>query len=152
MPAEWHYSAPVLGVHPWKLTDLYYRPDVEVVGDLGQALAELQRNFRARWQADSGRVAKERAQTSILVEAPGLSPHEVVLAVRKAAPPGVITTVDAGAHMLVVMPLWPVEEPNRLLISNGLATMGFACIRRSRRHWLVATNRCSASSATGVSA
>ena len=24
------------------------------------------------------------------------------------------------------MPLWPADEPNRLLISNGLATMGFA--------------------------
>jgi acetolactate synthase-1/2/3 large subunit len=28
--------------------------------------------------------------------------------------------------MLVAMPLWPVDEPHRLLISSGLATMGFA--------------------------
>ena len=36
------------------------------------------------------------------------------------------TTVDAGAHFLAVMPLWEVDEPKRLLISNGLATMGYA--------------------------
>ncbi|MEZ5237208.1 MAG: thiamine pyrophosphate-dependent enzyme [Acidimicrobiales bacterium] len=43
-----------------------------------------------------------------------------------AAPPDVTVTVDAGAHFLAVMPYWPVREPLGLLISNGLATMGFA--------------------------
>ena len=37
-----------------------------------------------------------------------------------------VTTVDAGAHFLAVMPRWPVSLPFDLLISNGLATMGFA--------------------------
>ena len=40
-------------------------------------------------------------------------------------PPASIT-VDAGAHFLAVMPLVPVANPHQLLISNGLATMGFA--------------------------
>ena len=35
-------------------------------------------------------------------------------------------TVDAGAHFLAIMPFWPAAAPLRLLISNGLATMGFA--------------------------
>ena len=35
-------------------------------------------------------------------------------------------TVDAGAHMFPATMLWPVSEPNGLLISNGLSTMGFA--------------------------
>jgi len=35
-------------------------------------------------------------------------------------------TVDAGAFMLPVMGLWPALEPSGVLISNGLATMGFA--------------------------
>ena len=43
-----------------------------------------------------------------------------------ALPETITTTVDAGAHFLAVMPLWPVSEPFRLLISNGLATMAFA--------------------------
>jgi acetolactate synthase-1/2/3 large subunit len=40
--------------------------------------------------------------------------------------PAAIATVDAGAHMLVAMPMWRVEEPGSVLISNGLATMGFS--------------------------
>jgi acetolactate synthase I/II/III large subunit len=35
-------------------------------------------------------------------------------------------TVDAGAHMLAVMPAWPAVRPHQVLISNGLATMGYA--------------------------
>ena len=34
--------------------------------------------------------------------------------------------VDAGAHMFPATMLWPVREPNGMLISNGLSTMGFA--------------------------
>ena len=45
---------------------------------------------------------------------------------RDAAPPGTVATVDAGAHFLAVMPFWPADAPGDLLISNGLATMGFA--------------------------
>ena len=59
--------------------------------------------------------------------APGaLAPQQVAAAVRARTPAGTIATVDAGAHMLAVMPLWEVDEPGRLLISSGLATMGFA--------------------------
>ena len=56
----------------------------------------------------------------------GLAPHEVVDAARARAPAGTIATVDSGAHMLVAMPLWEVDEPGEALISSGLATMGFA--------------------------
>ena len=55
-----------------------------------------------------------------------MSPHDVVRAVRRALPPETIATVDAGAHMLVAMPLFEVDEPRRCLISSGLATMGFS--------------------------
>ncbi|HXZ70764.1 MAG TPA: thiamine pyrophosphate-dependent enzyme, partial [Streptosporangiaceae bacterium] len=34
--------------------------------------------------------------------------------------------MDAGAHMLVAMPLWEVPGPRMLLTSSGLATMGYA--------------------------
>jgi acetolactate synthase-1/2/3 large subunit len=55
-----------------------------------------------------------------------LAPHEVVDLTRELAPAGTIATVDSGAHMLVAMPLWKVDEPGEALISSGLATMGFA--------------------------
>jgi acetolactate synthase-1/2/3 large subunit len=46
--------------------------------------------------------------------------------VRAAAAADSVATVDAGAHMLVAMPLWKTEEPGQVLISSGLATMGYS--------------------------
>jgi acetolactate synthase-1/2/3 large subunit len=49
-----------------------------------------------------------------------------VAVARTLAPAGTVATVDAGAHMLAAVPMWEVDEPGELLISSGLATMGFA--------------------------
>jgi acetolactate synthase-1/2/3 large subunit len=49
----------------------------------------------------------------------------VQIAARRLAPI-VRVTIDAGAHMFPATMLWPVSEPNGMLISNGLSTMGFA--------------------------
>src|SRR5262249_58651388 len=48
------------------------------------------------------------------------------IAAQKLAPSAARVTVDAGAHMFPATMLWPVLEPNQMLISNGLSTMGFA--------------------------
>ena len=82
------------------------------------------------WPPDAGRAAKTDAAArlaSAAVASPGrLAPQQVVATVRACTPPETIATVDAGAHMLVAMPLWEVPEPRRLLVSSGLATMGYA--------------------------
>ena len=54
-----------------------------------------------------------------------MTPARVVETAASAAR-GVRVTVDAGAHMFPATMLWPVDEPNGMLISNGLSTMGFA--------------------------
>ena len=86
----------------------------------------------SRWTAPAGsepgadyrRATLERVEIAGTGE--GMSPHDVVRAVRRALPPEAIATVDAGAHMLVAMPLFEIDEPRRCLISSGLATMGFS--------------------------
>ena len=50
----------------------------------------------------------------------------MIHAVAAAAPANARITVDAGAHMLSAMALWPAQVPFDVLISNGLSTMGFA--------------------------
>ncbi|HEY2270261.1 MAG TPA: thiamine pyrophosphate-dependent enzyme, partial [Streptosporangiaceae bacterium] len=104
------------------------------------------------WAADAGRAVKEDAARRLVAAATApaaaapaaatststavtatpdgaygrLAPQQVVRTVRAGTPAETIATVDAGAHMLVAMPLWEVPEPGRLLISSGLATMGYA--------------------------
>jgi acetolactate synthase I/II/III large subunit len=82
------------------------------------------------WSPGAGRAAKTDGAARLAaaaVASPGLlAPQQVVATVRACTPPQTIATVDAGAHMLVAMPLWEVPEPHRLLVSSGLATMGYA--------------------------
>ena len=51
---------------------------------------------------------------------------QVVETVQAQAPDDAIVAVDAGAHMFPATSFWRSRAPGRFLISNGLATMGFA--------------------------
>src|SRR5439155_6986635 len=62
----------------------------------------------------------------ISAAAAGLSAQRVVEVAADRFAPLARVTIDAGAHMFPATLLWPVAEPNDMLISNGLSTMGFA--------------------------
>lgn len=126
IPARWSYEAPVVALHPWAIRDRYFEPAVEVVGAIDVAIRALGGAVESTWEPDAGRRAREHAQRLVQVATRGTAPHDVVAAVAAARPHGTVATVDAGAHMLVVVPLWPADAPYDLLISNGLATMGYA--------------------------
>ena len=109
----------------------YFTGAAELTAPLPAALSLLAAHRgRNQWPAAAGRAVKADIVARLrgaAIAAPGLlSPQDVVATVRAHTPPETIATVDAGAHMLVAMPLWEVEEPHRLLISSGLATMGYA--------------------------
>ena len=100
-------------------------PIAEALGVLAAGPSET-----IEWPPDAGRAAKAdaaRRLAAAATAAPGrLAPQQVVATARACAPPETIATVDAGAHMLVAMPLWEVPGPRLLLTSSGLATMGYA--------------------------
>jgi acetolactate synthase I/II/III large subunit len=134
IPAAWDYRAPALLVTEYPAGSAgYFTVGTELVGPLQEAIAVLAAHARqagSGWPAGAGRAAK-RAATGRLLEAatsaPGsLAPQDVVTTARAHAPHAAVATVDSGAHMLAVMPLWLADEPRRLLISSGLATMGYA--------------------------
>lgn len=122
----WPYRTPVLAVNTRPLTDHYYPAAAEVTGLLDAALAGLRGSFTARWPAGAGPAAAARVRGDLYAEGPGFTPFELMEAVAEAGPEDPVATVDAGAHFLVIMPFWKVSRPFDLLISNGLATMGFA--------------------------
>ena len=132
IPAAWDYLAPTVLV-----TDVpagsaaYFTGGIELIAPLPAAIGALAAHpGRHSWPEAAGAAAKTAAAGRLRRAAtagPGqLTPQDIAITVRAHTPPGTIATVDAGAHMLVAMPLWPVDEPHRLLISSGLATMGFA--------------------------
>jgi len=132
IPAPWDYPAPTFLATEYPAGSAgYFTGGTEIVTPLpatAQVLAA--HRTRHRWPEAAGRTAKQDVTDRlgwVAVAAPGrLTPQDVVTTARAAAPAQAIATVDSGAHMLAVMPLWPVDEPQRLLISSGLATMGYA--------------------------
>ena len=140
IPRRWSYTAPVLSLARGPSSDprlravgggAYFTPALEVVGDLGTILEDLaprimRRDVKADWDvAEVDRVRRERA-AALEVPVPGLAPHRVAQIARELTAAGSIATVDAGAHMFQTTTYWHALEPGELLISNGLATMGFA--------------------------
>ena len=133
IPGAWPYAAPVLLLGTWEVDDSTFFGDrvvAEVFGDLPAILDDLAREVTTEWPEAAGRQHRRAADCRLLAAVPavpaGLTPQQVVTVARQVAPAGTIATVDAGAHMLVAVPLWEVDEPGELLVSSGLATMGFA--------------------------
>jgi acetolactate synthase I/II/III large subunit len=124
MPGRWSYEPPVILISRRPLPMGYFPEGTPaVVGDAPALAADLLRETSPTWQPDAGRTFRESETLALAVEVAGLDPADVV---RTFAAGHSRATVDAGAHFLVAMPLWPATEPGQVLISNGLATMGFA--------------------------
>jgi acetolactate synthase I/II/III large subunit len=137
IPAAWDYAATTLLVTEYPAgsagPDGYFTGGTELVVPLAAAIRVLAAHARragSGWAAAAGRAARQAVTGRLMRAAAGapgaLTPQQVVATARAHVPADAIATVDSGAHMLAVMPLWPVDEPRRLLISSGLATMGFA--------------------------
>jgi len=132
IPAAWDYAAPTILVSEPGAVPAggYFTGATALTAPLAAAAGLLAAGPPHDWPAAAGRAARAdavRRLGSIATAAPGrLAPLQVAASVRAHTPPETIATVDAGAHMLVAMPLWEVDEPRRLLVSSGLATMGYA--------------------------
>ncbi len=127
IPAPWTSKAPVVSLSPYPTTDPYLPIDTEIVGDLDLVLGEV--SERPRAQSPAGTLASVHRQSlldRVREQNQGFAPTDLVDTLIDDLPPNLVTTVDAGAHFLAIMPLWPVDAPDELLISNGLATMGSA--------------------------
>jgi len=131
-PAAWNGDGKKRIIHldsrPAEI-DGCYIPEVELVGDLSDTLGALADELPAG-QVPAYTTRLRLAVVTELrapVERPGvLSPQSTIGALRAAMAPDDILISDVGAHKLWLGRLFPVYEPNTVIISNGFATMGIA--------------------------
>lgn len=107
-----------------------YVPVVELVGDVADTLSRLeplleQRSDEVYHRQLKNYVAGEQEQHSSN-SGSLITPQKVVYEMRQALRPNDILISDVGAHKLWIARMYPAYEPNTVLISNGLAAMGFA--------------------------
>jgi acetolactate synthase I/II/III large subunit len=148
----WPYAIPVLDIGYTRHPVHYVKPAHGVYGDLRRSLGAIHPSGAgSRWRRIEIRELRAQTQGSLAYtgSGSGLTPQQVVTAAALAArglPRWPRATVDAGAHMFSATAFWPCARANDLLISNGLATMGFAlpaaiasALHDPRRHTIAFT-------------
>ena len=133
IPAAWVYDAPVVLLSGWPIDDSSFfghHLAADVVGPPADLVEQVLAVLHTDWLPETGQAFRRQSEEELRGAVPAiptaLTPQEVVEVANGAAAAGTIATVDAGAHMLVAVPLWSTDAPGELLISSGLATMGFA--------------------------
>ena len=136
LPRPWTYAQPVLSIASWRMADDHVPFRLQQVGHVDLAIDELTRKLnRTDWDSKSLRRSVDATREAIRqagTERPAgpgsakLTAQDVVVSAAAQFAGRARVTVDAGAHMLPATVLWPISEPNELLMSNGLSTMGFA--------------------------
>ncbi len=117
--------------------DYHYTVDVDVVGDIADALwqinMELERNHAARlplqnidsWQKLRNTILQDFAMEKDDTTFP-MKPQKVLWDVREFLGAGDYLLSDVGAHKMWISRYYQCHEANTCLISNGFCSMGFA--------------------------
>jgi acetolactate synthase-1/2/3 large subunit len=127
IPRPWTYDQTIVHIGPASVAGHHVPFAAQLVTDIpsGMQLAgELLP--RSAWDLDEIHRTLVAQRHRLCPRSDRLAAHRVVQIAADAAASRARVTVDAGAHMFPATMLWPVAEPNGMLISNGLSTMGFA--------------------------
>ncbi|MBS1849149.1 MAG: acetolactate synthase large subunit [Actinobacteria bacterium] len=115
------------------------QPDVPIVGDCRQVIAELTHVIREL--GDQGTTAPDRSPWKSTISGwqerypiayephvagDALKPQAVVESLHAAAPDGTILVSGVGQHQMWCSQYWGFEEPYTWVNSGGAGTMGFA--------------------------
>ena len=121
----WPYAAP-LALRACDAGAGYGAPKAVWVGDLALAVAWLAERLPQRPATDV-RAHREGALAALRIASDSpLTAWRIVEVLGEELPADTVAAVDAGAHMFAATWFWRAVQPRRFLISNGLATMGFA--------------------------
>jgi acetolactate synthase-1/2/3 large subunit len=110
--------------------DSFYQPVVEVVADVREALELL--NDMVKGEKDPSpylelrRLILEDLEEGAEDQTFPLKPQHILRELRARMGREDILISDVGTHKLWIARTFPAYEPNTVLISNGLAAMGFA--------------------------
>jgi acetolactate synthase-1/2/3 large subunit len=128
IPRPWIRRQPIVSCNPWRVEDAHIPFAAQFVAPIPEAVELIDTAVSASdWSAGRVRELVADQKRRLSVPGAGLTAQRVVeVAAERLAPIVSRVTVDAGAHMFPATMLWPVGEPNDMLISNGLSTMGFA--------------------------
>jgi acetolactate synthase I/II/III large subunit len=133
LPKEWNQKAlPILHIDalPAEM-DEYYPVKVELVGSLNQTLQALNKHdLPAKSWAPMGNL-KNQIKQAYQIDSDtkvdqGLTIENILKVMEKVTTEDSIVISDVGSHKLSIARTYQPKQPNGLIISNGLASMGIA--------------------------
>ncbi|MEV5830239.1 acetolactate synthase large subunit [Spirillospora sp. NPDC052242] len=122
----------IIHIHPSPAeVDDHYAVEVGIQGDIPRSLYALADSVHRRFDVNgTGRRIRELMRDELAEGAAEegfpLSPRRIVADVRAAMGREDIVLADTGAVKMWMARMYPTYEPNTLLVSNGLSSMGFA--------------------------
>jgi acetolactate synthase-1/2/3 large subunit len=131
LPRPWPVPVPALWLDRVPNVEQTAAVEAELTGDLGDMLSGLASAFASgargcsTWSPEDCSRFRDSVRVQLAVPVDGLSPNDVVLAAREAAPRDTVLVTDVGANKLLSVELWEAYGAHDFLMSNGLATMGF---------------------------
>jgi acetolactate synthase I/II/III large subunit len=133
-PKNWNPDStiPIIHISPTPAEiDSSYQPLVEVVGDIGDSLAEILRRSDRQGKPDPYALELRRdivADYEQYAHDDGfpMKPQKLIYDLRQVMGPEDIVISDVGAHKMWLARHYHCERPNTCIISNGFAAMGIA--------------------------
>jgi acetolactate synthase I/II/III large subunit len=133
LPKEWNTKKrPILHIDgiPAEM-DEYYPVKAELVGDISQTLKALNKqDIPTKKWSPMGNVKEKMKQTyQIDFDSKGdqaLTIENILKVIEKVTTEETIVISDVGAHKLSIARTYQPKQENRLIISNGFASMGIA--------------------------
>ncbi len=121
----------------------YYRPDVEIVSDIGFAIDSISEEIQKIQLEDSSLDSYPRKEFPLLFKrvrsevldristfsndnSYPIKPEKLIVDVRNILKPDDILLSDVGSHKLWIAKIYQTFQPNTCFIPNGFASMGFA--------------------------
>ena len=123
----WKYAQPMITVDRITNYNEIYHADMELVGNIAEILAMMTEALPAehRWDETVAPAYRKRVYDTLALPTQGLAPLAVSDITRELTSEDVILTTDAGASKLLLSQIWRPYQPNSMLLSNPLGTMGF---------------------------
>jgi acetolactate synthase-1/2/3 large subunit len=124
----WPYKIPVLNFSLAHHKTHYVKPNANEFGDLNFNLNKYLKYFKkSKWKTNIIKHYKNDIKSKLKFPSKNLlNPQSIIEEAQKFIKTNPRISIDAGAHMFSATAFWNASNPFDVLISNGLATMGFA--------------------------
>jgi acetolactate synthase I/II/III large subunit len=127
---EWMPRVPLIHFdsQPADIDREEYPEVIDFTGNLNDLLERFMsfQEERNNWNREILMAGKEEIFRKLTPEEGSFGPLSVVDELRKVLPEDGILTVDVGAHLHLIGQMWRTPTPEKLLMTNGWSSMGFA--------------------------